>query len=131
MGDHQQGDAQLLVEPLQEIENLVGRVGIEVAGRFVGDDEFGMRHDGAGDADALFLSARELAGIVIGAIRQIHCRQGDADASTAFVPRHRQEQQRQLDVFVGRQHGDQVVGLKDVPDVGGPPVGPAGCATGG
>ena len=47
-------------------------LGVEVAGRLVGEDQLGVADQGAGDGDALLLAARELARPVLGAV-------GDAD----------------------------------------------------
>ena len=44
-------------------------------------------------------------------------------APVTLAPRHRVQQQRQLDVLVRRQHQHQVVQLKHVPDVLGAPRG--------
>ena len=41
----------------------------------------------------------------------------------ALGARQRQEQQRQLDVLIGRQHWQQVIELKDEADVAGAPPG--------
>ena len=40
----------------------MGGAGVEVAGRLVGQDNFGAVHDGAGDGDALLLAAGKLGG---------------------------------------------------------------------
>ena len=58
---HQQD--RLVQPPAQlphQIEDFFGRTRIQVARRFVGDDERGVRHDGAGDADTLLLTAGKL-----------------------------------------------------------------------
>ncbi len=85
-----------------------------------------MRDDGAGDADALFLTAGKLARIVIGSIQQAHRLQGDFGAFLPLGARHGQQEQWQLDVFVRGENGNQVVRLKDVADVGRAPLGEFG-----
>ena len=40
-------------------------MGVEIAGGFVGEDDFGVGDDGAGDGDALLLAAGELVGVVV------------------------------------------------------------------
>ena len=77
----------------------------------------GIGDDGARDADALLLAARQLTRIVLGAIRQPDDLQRDARALLPLRLRELREQQRQLDVLLGRQHGQQVVELEDEPDV--------------
>ncbi len=54
-----------LVEAFEEGEDFGGAGGVEVSGGFVGEDEVGIGDDGAGDGDALLLSAGELAGEVV------------------------------------------------------------------
>ena len=55
---HHDGLAVLAVERLQQVEDLVTRFPIEVAGGFVAEQQRRIRDDGAGDADALLLPAR-------------------------------------------------------------------------
>ena len=42
--------------------------------------------------------------------------EGGQDLLLALGSRQREEQQRQLDVFVGGQHGEQMIELKDEAD---------------
>src|SRR4051794_30305148 len=51
-------------------EDALRRGFVEVAGRFVGKDEFGAVGEGAGDGDSLLFATRELAGAVGEALRQ-------------------------------------------------------------
>ena len=82
--------AVLAVERLQQIEDLVAGLAIEVAGRLVAEQQRRVGDDGAGDADALLLAARELARIVVHALgeaddRQRHLRRACAGRpSTAW-----------------------------------------------
>src|SRR5437763_6539453 len=79
--DHDDGLLKLLVESLQKIERVGGILRVEITGRFVGDEDARIGDDGAGDGDALLLTAGELSRIVTYAI-------GEAD-----------DAQRGLDVF--------------------------------
>ena len=45
----------------QKLHHFLAIGGVEIAGRLVGQDQLGPRHDGAGDGDALLLAARKLA----------------------------------------------------------------------
>src|SRR5487761_2250653 len=67
VGDHDDGVA-VAVEVLEEVGDdlLVGCV--EVSGGFVGEEDGWVVDEGAGDADALLLSAGEFAGEVAGAV---------------------------------------------------------------
>ena len=65
MRDHDQRQRPLGVEPRQEIENLVARAAVEVARRLVGQQQFGLIHQRAGDRGALHLAAGELPRAVL------------------------------------------------------------------
>jgi hypothetical protein len=82
--DHHDRLAVIAIERVQQIENLVARLAIEIAGRLVGEDERRIRDDGAGDADTLLLAARELARVVLAALGQAHNLERDRDALHAL-----------------------------------------------
>ena len=50
-----------VVQLLEEAHDLAALIGVEVAGRLVGEEEFRARDERAGDADELLLAAGELA----------------------------------------------------------------------
>ena len=64
MGGEQDRRAEVAVQPGQELQHggAIGRV--EVAGRFIGDDQRRPVHQGARDGRALRFAARHLLGIV-------------------------------------------------------------------
>ena len=62
--------ALLLVQRLQQVEDLIARLAVEIAGRLVAQQERGIGDDRARDADALLLTARQLARLVLRAITQ-------------------------------------------------------------
>ena len=62
----------LLGELLHHGEHLADELGIKRRGWFVKEDHIGLCGNGAGDADALLLSARELCGVVVGTLRHPH-----------------------------------------------------------
>src|SRR6516225_1716518 len=59
MRNEEVGQAELALELLEEVDDLSADADVEGGDRFVGDDEFGAEGEGAGDADALALSAAE------------------------------------------------------------------------
>ena len=61
--DHQR-DVELVAELHQQREDLAADRRVEVRHGLVGDDHVRIEHEGAGDHDALTLSARELVGVV-------------------------------------------------------------------
>ncbi len=62
MGDDYDCCAVGAIVAEEEVEDFAAGFGVEAAGGFVCEDEIGVVCYGAGDGDALFLSAGELAG---------------------------------------------------------------------
>ena len=60
VGDENDGDALLLVEPLEHLEDLLARARIEVPRRLVREEHLGAVDERARDGDALLLAAGEL-----------------------------------------------------------------------
>ena len=73
--------------------------------------------DRAGDGDALLLTARELAGQVLGAVRHADALERRLDALLALGRLHAAIGERQLDVLVDGEVADQVEALEDEPDL--------------
>ena len=113
VGHHQDRLAVLRDEQAQQVQDLVRALAVEVAGRLVAQQERRVGHDRARDRHALLLPARELAREVVHALREPHeAQRGLHVRRAAPPPRSGRQQQRQLDVAIGREHGDQVVGLE-------------------
>ncbi len=114
---HDDGLALLLIQRLQQIEDLIARLAVEVAGRLVAQQQRRIGNDRARDADALLLTAGQLARLVLGAFAQSHQAQRCAGALATIRGRQRGQQQRQFDVALGGQHRQQVVHLEHEADV--------------
>lgn len=114
---HDNGLAMVRVQRLQEVEDLVTRLAIQVAGRLVAQQQRGVGDDGAGNTDPLFLSAGELPRIVFRPLRQPDHRQRRGHMLLALAARERREQQRQLDVPLGGQDRQQIIELEDKTDM--------------
>ena len=63
MGNQHHGDAQLGVDPLEQLQNALGGHGIQRAGGFVAQEHFGIAGQRPGDGDPLLLAAGQLGGI--------------------------------------------------------------------
>ena len=113
--------AVIAVERLQQVEDLVARLAVEVAGGLVAQQQRRIGHDGARDADALFLAARQLARVVVGAVRETDDGERHLNALPPIGLRQFGEEQRQLDVAGRGEHRQQVVELKHEADVARPP----------
>ena len=102
------------MQPLEQIENAAGRGFIEVARRFIGQQQPGVANQGSRQRHALLLAAGKLSGPVVGTIFQVdlpepvrcHC---ECLAST-LAARH----QRHGYVFKRRKLRQKIVKLPDV-----------------
>ena len=122
VGGKDEGDLLLPVQLFHDVEQVLGGVGVEVGGGFVGQDEFGLGGQGAGHGDALLLSSRELAGAAVEAVAQAHGLQQLYGPFRAFGFGPALQVHDKLHVLQGREHRQQVVGLKDKTDVMQPEV---------
>src|SRR5687768_8032763 len=78
----------LVVQASEHVQDLSAGAGVEVARRFVGEDDGGLPDDGAGDRDALPLAARQCAGTVVLAVRQADTVERVRGAATALATAH-------------------------------------------
>ena len=90
---------------------------MKVAGRFVGQDQFRIRDHRAGDADQLLLSAGKLARIQILFPDDVKSIQRVADNRIAPGLVHVPVGERDIQVLVDRQIVEQVIVLKNEPDL--------------
>ena len=66
------GDAAFFVQLFKILEDRMRQNGIQRGDRFIRQDQLGILHQGAGDAHALLLPARERIGAHVGLIGQAH-----------------------------------------------------------
>lgn len=62
---HQHGDVALFHDRTKERQNAVRRFGVEIAGRFVGDEQTRASSQRPGNRHALLLPARQFVGAVV------------------------------------------------------------------
>src|ERR1043165_1171689 len=105
---------RLAIELFEKVEDVRGRVLVEVRGRLVGEDELRLGDHGPGDGDALPLPARELVGALLRLRRESDVIEPAAHARVARAAAGVLQQQRVLDVLVRGEDGDEVEGLEDV-----------------
>src|SRR3990172_8438040 len=121
---HEQDRHTVGVEPLEEGHDRHRGPRVEVPRGLVGEEKGGLGDESAGDGDALLLSARELARLVIHAI-------GEADPlerrfrerPAVETPSRAVVEERKLHVLDGRRPPEEVESLEDetdllIPDVG-------------
>ena len=116
---HHDDGAALAVQAVEDLDDLLARLGIQVSGRLVGQDDFRIVDQGAGNGDPLLLTAGELKGPVVEAIGQadiggdlnaaVAVRCVDGRIAAAVV-------QRDFDILQHRVLGDQVVRLENETD---------------
>ena len=121
---HQQDRlSQFIPQFREQVEYLLGGVGVEVPGGLVGHDERRIGDDRPGDPHPLLLAAGELAGTMAEAVGQADQLQRRQHLAAPLRRRQRQQEQRQLDVLVGCQHRQEVIELEDKAEPPRPPVG--------
>src|SRR5690606_19703905 len=106
VGDHDDGLAELVHRPAHERQQFGGRIGVQVAGRLVGEDDLSAPHHGPGGRHPLLLSTRQLGGSVLETVAQ----RQDLDhlASPRLVEIGPGDAGRQIYVLAGGEGGDQV-----------------------
>ena len=88
----------VVVQLVEDLEDLVTRLAVEIAGGLVGQDQRRPVHEGARDGRALALPPRELGGPVLPALHQAHPLQRLERASLAIRPGQARVDQGQLHV---------------------------------
>ena len=116
MGDLDDGRA-LSVEFLEKLHDLLRLAGVEVAGRFVGQDELWLGDDRARDRDELLLAAGELARVEIFFSDDRETIKGIGDKSGAFRFAVTSIREGNVEIFVDGQVVEQVVVLKNEPNL--------------
>src|SRR5687768_18545620 len=85
--------------------------------RLVREQDRGRTADGAGHRHALLLTAGELAGQVLGAVRHADLLERSHHPVLALGRLHAAVGERQLDVLVDVEIADQIEALEDEPDL--------------
>ena len=109
--DHHDRLAELVDRLAQQGEHLVGRLGVQVAGRLVGEHHRRAVDQRARHGDALLLAAGQLGRAVREAVAEADG--GDQRVVPLLVGLAAGERERQHDVLLGGQHRHEVEGLED------------------
>src|SRR5579884_329837 len=130
MGHQNERDSPLPVEPFQQSEDLVTRMGIEIAGRLVGQDQLRPQHQRARDGDPLLLAAGELSRPMVKAVRQPdrfeHLPRGRLD----LIPLGPLDQSRHHDIFKRGEFREEMMELENIADGSIPKFGQLSIGTG-
>ena len=117
MGDDHHGDAQLLVDVLDEGQDGVGRVGVQRTGGLIAEQDFGVGGQRTGNGDALLLAAGELGRVGICLIGQAHHFQQLPGALFGIGLLHARKLHREADVLQAAALHQQIELLEDHGDV--------------
>ncbi len=108
-----------LGEVADHVEHFADEFGIDGARRFVEEQHLGLEREGAGDSDALLLTAGELAGVVVGLVVEPHPVEKTQRQLAGVVFREPLEGERRLgDVLERGEVREEVEVLKDDADLG-------------
>ena len=113
VGDHNDGPSVVAVESVEDVHDLGAHLGVKVARRLVGQDDFRVADDGPRDGHALTLSAGELRGEVLHAVAQAHPGEHFLGGAAAFLRGDVAVEERQLHVVKHAERGDEVEALED------------------
>ena len=117
VGYEDAGESVFAVEALEEGEDAFGGLGVEIAGGFVGQQEFGLGDEGAGYGEALLFPAGELAGAMVAAVGQFDACEPCGGFGEGLLAVDAAREKRHGYVFEGGELGEEVVELPDVADV--------------
>lgn len=121
--DHDNRFAGVAREGTENVENFGGGSGIQIAGRFVSDDQARIGDEGACDGDTLFLAAGKLFGQMMHARAEADEFESDFDLFLASAAGKLGEQERQFDVFERGEDRNQIERLENKSDVLISPIG--------
>ena len=112
VGDDDDGDAGDVAHAAQQGEDLGGRLRVEGTRRLVAEEHSRVVGQGAGNADALTLAARQLRRVGVAPALEPHEGEEFLDALTALRTRHAGELERVADVVGGSASVQEVCGLE-------------------
>ena len=117
VGDDDDRAVLRLRDIVEELDDFVAVAGVEVGGRFVGEDELRVVGQGAGDRDALALAAGEGLRLRAEAVGHAEVGEEGGGALAGFAPADAGEVQGDLDVLAGVEGLEQVEALEDEAEI--------------
>ena len=112
VSDHDDGTSVLRIEPMKDTHYFRPHFGIEVTGRFVGEDNLGIAYNGAGNGHALALTSGELLGIMAQPMRHFHALEDFVRRLSPFTFAHAAIEERQHGVVQHVERIDEMKTLK-------------------
>ncbi len=111
--DHDDRGVEGFAGIAQEFEDFCAGFGVEVARRFVGEDDFRFVDEGAGDGDPLLLATGELIGFVVAAVGEADEGEQIINQGGVFLDIFAIQQKGQGDIFCRAEGGEQVEELEN------------------
>ena len=118
VGDDDDGEARV-VELVEQVEDLAGRGGVEVAGGFVAEHEGWVPYEGAGDRDALLLAAGQGGAAGVAAVAEADLVGGCSGAGASFSCGGALVEEPEGDVVDDAAVADEVERLEHEPEASG------------
>ncbi len=109
-------DAAGLGEVAEEAQHALDLDVVEVRGRFVGDDQWRVERDGAGDRHALLLASRQVTGPVVHPVAEVDLLEQLLRLAACLPARDAAAAERDDDVVASREARDEVERLEDDAD---------------
>ena len=88
VGHVDRGDADLVLDALDDVAHLHAQLGVQVGKRLVHQQHVRLDDDGAGQGDALLLAAGELGRHAVGVLVDLHHAQDFVRPAVALLPGH-------------------------------------------
>ena len=129
VGDENGGDAEAMLQVGQFAAHVLAQAGIEVRQGLVEQQQVRLDDDGAGERDALLLSARQFGGLAPAIALQPHRGQRARHPRLALGPRDLAHGEAEADVLRHRHVREEGVVLEDEADPPGPDRGMADVGT--
>lgn len=99
VGGDKEGSAEI-VDFFQKVDDFFGGEVVKIGGRLVGDEDFGLAGDGAGDGDALFLATRKLGGEFFRLVEETDKFENFGNGTADFFVAHAGDFEGEGDVFI-------------------------------
>src|SRR5260370_24667336 len=122
MGDHEDGLANLSDKFLDGRDDFVSAPAVQVPSRLVAEKKCRVGDDGAGDGNALLLTAGELARIMVHAVGKPYDTESGVHMLAALRGGKLGQQQWKLDVLKRGERGNKLVHVEKETHVAGGPV---------
>jgi hypothetical protein len=113
MGDHDNGNASLLIKSGEQFHDFLTPCRIQISRRFVCQQDFGLANNGPGNCHSLLLSPGKLSGGMGFPSFETHRFQSRHRVFPAFMGRNSPVDQRQLNIFQRRSPVQQIEPLKN------------------